>query len=451
MATDDRDPESANAGGVTESRERFAPIATRHAETAPVSVHQAVEALDSVTAVWDSPGEFPVIALGREAAVTGSGPGRFEAVRAAGTELLETVETDGVPDVARPRLFGGFSFFDATELGPPWTGFEPAEFLLPSVQLTLAPDRTLLTGFGSGASADQLAETVATLKDAAETGSEVTAGVGVAAGSGALRAERTGWIERVEAIRGQIADSNLEKAVLAVAFDVALQRAVPLGAVLAALESRYPDCYRFSFSAGEATFFGATPERLVGKRGLTVETEALAGTVGRGESDSEDAAQVDHLLSNETIGQEHAVVAEEIAEQLRAVGADVSVADRGVLSLANVHHLRTPISATLSAEAHVLDLVERLHPTPAVGGFPPTAARAAIRGTESIVRGWYGAPIGWFDAAGDGTFAVGIRSALAREGTATLFAGNGIVAGSDPETEWAELEAKFQPIREVLS
>ncbi|MFB6110870.1 MAG: isochorismate synthase MenF [Halodesulfurarchaeum sp.] len=455
MATDDRDPESPSAtGDRAGSGSGIESVTTRHTETDPVSVRQAVEALDPIVAVWDEPGEFPVLAIGREATVTGSGADRFDTVREEGTALLEAVETAALPEPSRPRLFGGVSFFETSELGVPWTGFEPASFVLPAVQVTLAPDRTILTGFGDGAAPDQLAEMGATLAAVEESAPAERLGLGIA-DSEAMRAERSDWIERVETVRDRIEGSGLEKAVLAVALDVELDRELPLGTALQALESRYPDCYRFGFAGdgadGTATFFGATPERLVDKHGRAVETEALAGTVGRGDTDTADAARIDRLLSDSTIGREHALVSEAITEQLRAVGADVTAADREVRTLANVHHLRTPISATLPADVHVLELVEELHPTPAVGGYPPARAGEAIRDVESIVRGWYGAPVGWFDAAGDGTFAVGIRSALARGRTATLFAGNGIVAGSDPRTEWTELEAKFQPIRDILA
>jgi len=98
----------------------------------------------------------------------------------------------------------------------------------------------------------------------------------------------------------------------------------------------------------------------------------------------------------------------------------------------------------------VLELVEALHPTPAVGGLPPDRALETIRETEPFDRGWYAAPVGWIDAAGNGTFAVGLRSAVATRRRATLFAGVGIVGDSDPDAEWDEVELKFRPILDEL-
>jgi menaquinone-specific isochorismate synthase len=118
--------------------------------------------------------------------------------------------------------------------------------------------------------------------------------------------------------------------------------------------------------------------------------------------------------------------------------------------LTNIQHLQTPITARLDEQTHVLELVEALHPTPAVGGLPRDQALEVIAETETFERGWYAAPVGWFDAAGDGEFAVGIRSGVASDRSATLYAGNGIVADSDPHAEWNEIQPKYRPILDEL-
>ncbi|MFW5977669.1 MAG: chorismate-binding protein, partial [Halohasta sp.] len=146
----------------------------------------------------------------------------------------------------------------------------------------------------------------------------------------------------------------------------------------------------------------------------------------------------------------HALVAETIRDQLAPFAASVSTGERQIKRLATVQHIHTPITAELAADTHVLSLVEALHPTPAVGGLPPEAALETIRETEPFDRGWYAAPIGWIDAAGNGTFAVGLRSAVATRRRATLFAGVGIVGDSDPDREWDEVELKFRPILDEL-
>jgi menaquinone-specific isochorismate synthase len=144
------------------------------------------------------------------------------------------------------------------------------------------------------------------------------------------------------------------------------------------------------------------------------------------------------------------VAVEAIREQLAPLAASVTTGERTVRKLATVQHLHTPVRATLGADRHVLDLVDALHPTPAVGGLPPDAALETIRAVEPFDRGWYAAPVGWIDPAGNGTFTVAIRSATIADRRATLFAGAGIVADSDPASEWDEVQLKYRPILDAL-
>jgi menaquinone-specific isochorismate synthase len=260
----------------------------------------------------------------------------------------------------------------------------------------------------------------------------------------------------VEAALDRIEKGVLNKVVLAQALSTTLESDLSLPHVLSQLNVKYPGCYRFLVepdSAGEGmspAFFGATPELLVSRRGRTLKTDALAGTTGRGDTPAEDEWLAEELLADEKNVHEHELVAETIRDQLSPFAASVSVDDMRVKRLANVQHLFSPISATLRADAHVLDLVEALHPTPAVGGLPPNVALDTIRETEPFDRGWYAAPVGWFDAAGNGTFAVAIRSAIAADREVTLFAGVGIVADSDPDREWDEVQLKYRPILDEL-
>jgi isochorismate synthases len=244
--------------------------------------------------------------------------------------------------------------------------------------------------------------------------------------------------------------------VLAQALDVDLNGDLSLPDVLARLGRRYPECYRFlvepdpADGRAQTSLFGATPERLVSVRGRTVETGALAGTTGRGETSEEDEWLAAELAADDKNVHEHELVADTIREQLAPFATSVSAGPRRIRRLATVQHLWTPITATLDRAEHVLSLVEALHPTPAVGGLPPGAALDTIRETEPFDRGWYAAPVGWIDAAGYGTFAVALRSAVARGDSAALFAGVGIVSDSDPDREWDEVQLKYRPILDEL-
>jgi menaquinone-specific isochorismate synthase len=223
--------------------------------------------------------------------------------------------------------------------------------------------------------------------------------------------------------------------------------------VLNHLRKHYPGCYAFSIANGRgANFIGASPERLVRVAGGRMHTEALAGSAPRGESASADAAYAQALLHSEKDLREHRLVLESIARRVADLGLQLEhAAQPRVLGLANVQHLHLPISAPLPPGVRILDLVARLHPTPAVGGTPRASAVAAIARLEGFSRGLYAGPQGWVDHRGGGEFFVGIRSALVSGRTATVFAGAGIVAGSTPEKEFAETELKFQALLEALT
>jgi len=226
----------------------------------------------------------------------------------------------------------------------------------------------------------------------------------------------------------------------------------PLG-VLNHLRQHFPGCYAFSIANGKGqSFIGASPERLVRVSGGRMHTEALAGSAPRGNSASEDAAFARGLLQSEKDLREHRLVLESILRRIADLGLKVEHASQPrVLGLANVQHLYLPISASLPAGVHILDLVARLHPTPAVGGTPREPALAAIKRFEPVDRGLYAGPQGWVDHRGGGEFFVGIRSALIDGRTAIVHAGAGIVAGSEPEKEFAETELKLTALVGALT
>ena len=250
----------------------------------------------------------------------------------------------------------------------------------------------------------------------------------------------------------EIERGEYQKIVLARARQLTTEEAFhPLG-VLNHLRQRYPGCYAFSVANGRGqSFIGASPERLVRVAGGRMHTEALAGSAPRGLSASEDATLARGLLNSEKDQREHRLVLEAIARRIADLGIKLEHATQPrLLALANVQHLHTPVSADLPAGVHILDLLARLHPTPAVGGVPRDATLKAIPRLESFARGLYAGPIGWVDHQGGGEFLVGLRSALIDGHTATAYAGAGIVAGSTPENEMAETNLKFRALREAM-
>jgi salicylate biosynthesis isochorismate synthase/menaquinone-specific isochorismate synthase len=197
----------------------------------------------------------------------------------------------------------------------------------------------------------------------------------------------------------------------------------------------------FAQGLGDTTFLGASPERMVALSGERVRASALAGTAALGcdlRGSAKDRA-------------EHAFVVEAIAETLRATCDDVEVpAQPSLLSTGRFAHLQTELTGRARLGLDVLELVARLHPTPAVAGTPRGAALDLIRKHEAFDRGWYAGPIGWVDARGSGEFHVALRCGLLRPGELRVFAGAGLVAASDPLREAAETRLKLGALREPL-
>jgi len=218
------------------------------------------------------------------------------------------------------------------------------------------------------------------------------------------------------------------------------------------LRERFSSCFTFSYGGGAAgSFIGATPERLLQIRNGHLLTEAIAGSAPRAATAGEDAKFGSQLLSSEKDQHEHAYVRDSIIRRLANLGIEAKAEDAPrLLPLPNVQHLRTQISAEVGESVHLLDMIADMHPTPAVGGTPREAAVPRIKDLEKIDRGLYAGVIGWFNHLNEGEMVVGLRSALIEGDTAKLYAGAGIVEGSDPEKEMRETEMKLRALPDVL-
>ena len=259
------------------------------------------------------------------------------------------------------------------------------------------------------------------------------------------------WRELARDTVGAIAAGEVDKLVLARCQQVEAARPFDLHAALRRLRSRYGDCTVFAIDRGAGCFIGATPELLVTQREGIVRTTAVAGSAPRAADPARDAALSAELLTDAKEQHEHALVVRALEDGLRPLCSELHADSApSLLRLANVQHLYTEIKGALGVPATALDVALRLHPTPAVGGVPREGAQRLLRRAEPFDRGWFGGPLGWMDARGDGEFVVAIRSALVNGTRARLYAGCGIVAGSEPAREYEESRLKMQSMRWAL-
>jgi isochorismate synthase len=433
--------------------------------------------------LWTRPADgFSFVGLGRAWACPATGQARFHVARDAWEDLRRRAVTDeSGPDPARgprpgagpgtwtgPVLAGGFAFNFEGPVEPRWRDFGASSLVLPRLGIVTrggmsrvvvsvvlrpdGPDDEALRAAGDAmawildlaayhaSSGDGTGGRTPQARDAATSGSITTHELVAAAEWKALVARAA------QAVR----DRELRKVVLARALRVTGATWDPVE-TLRRLRENYPTCAIFAVARGRRWFVGATPERLVRVRQGEVSAMALAGSAPRGRTDAQDRQLGETLLSSVKDRVEHRIVVDALRESLSGACEAISIAGSPqLLRVSNVQHLHTPIAARLRAGYTVLDVVGRLHPTPAVGGVPRASALAWLREHERLERGWYAGPIGWLDGQGDGEFVVAIRSALLGPGEALLYAGCGIVADSDPDAEYAESRLKLRAMLSAL-
>jgi menaquinone-specific isochorismate synthase len=257
--------------------------------------------------------------------------------------------------------------------------------------------------------------------------------------------DRRGWDANVEHALSAFSEGRLGKVVLARRAGLGFAEELDGLSVIRELRDATPGCFHFYVEPVEGTaFLGASPERLYRREGRVVTSEAVAGTRPRGASTNDDEDLRDELLGSEKDRAEHGFVRVGIGEALGPLCEELEV-EGGVseMKLASRRHLVSRVHARLRDGVADAEVLGALHPTPAVGGYPKGGALEDIRALEPFDRGWYAGPVGWV-GADDAEFAVGIRSGLVRGRVLALFSGAGIVAGSKPEQEWAEIEQKIE-------
>jgi len=256
------------------------------------------------------------------------------------------------------------------------------------------------------------------------------------------------WMEVVAEAVEHIRAGDLGKVVLARRVDIEANRPFATSDVLERLGALYPSCMVFRMEG----FVGASPELLISRRDLTVASHPLAGTVARSGDAAADRGLVDALLASPKERAEHAFVVDELGRALAPWCEALDVPDRpSILELRNVSHLATAVTGRLRpAPPTALRLVDAVHPTPAVAGTPTDKATAYLQTAEGFDRGRYAGPVGWVSATGDGDWAIGIRSAVVDGARASICAGVGVVADSDPRAELAETQLKLQALLAAL-
>ena len=359
------------------------------------------------------------------------------------------------------HFFCSATFFNEhaafAEDSPRTAHFEPAYVFVPQVQVISSAAASAVTFNQLVTAATDIERTLAQINQQLQKlAAAASLGFARPASSKVICKDVASFEPGVRAALQQVKAGHLHKVVLADVMDIVTPQAVDVVRSLQTLRQNHPDCTVFSVGNGKGqSFIGASPERLLSITDGQLTTDALAGTASRSQNSGLDRQLAQALMNSEKERYEHRVVVEFILAQLRSLGLSPRYAESPqLLQLLHVQHLHTSISANLNTQRaqplNILDILAKLHPTPAVAGVPRQAACEFIRQHETFERGLYAAPLGWIDTEGNSEFIVGIRSALIDGCKARLYAGAGIVAGSEPKRELAEIKLKLQTLLNAL-
>ncbi|MFH1195323.1 MAG: isochorismate synthase [bacterium] len=255
------------------------------------------------------------------------------------------------------------------------------------------------------------------------------------------------WFNKVESALESIHLNRYQKIVLSRKIDVGLDNKPAIDVIIEKLSNKYPDCYIFAFHKSNSVFFGASPEKLARISDGWIEADALAGSTSRGSTPEDDEIFANSLLNSEKNLIEQNAVVNFIVDSFSDFTDEIIYEPVPLIrKLPNIQHLWTPIRGKLKAKKSVFSILKEIHPTPAICGVPWSTALTHIIEMENYDRGLFTGIIGWFNFECEGEFAVAIRSALLKDKLLHVFAGCGIVKGSNPEQEYEETDLKLNAV-----
>ncbi len=431
----------------------------------PLAVIEQNSVKDDFEFYWEKPSDNIAMCAGEEISrIKTTGRNRFKQASGIGKQLINKVYHLSNLDHSKsvPHLFGGFSFFDHN-VGKNWSDFGAASFTLPKWSIIKNGALTLVTVTIRIEKNESVDDHIIRIEDIFENLDDLSTAKNYepVPNSGTSYSVEIPdsdspdffkWKHTIDKATHEISQNKYEKIVLARKLNIKTEHEICDTHILNRLRNQYPDCYSFLIRQNEhSSFIGCTPERLASFNKDYILTEGLAGSTPRGETATEDARLEAELLTSKKDLEEHKFVVNAITKNLNSFADNVEIPKKpSVKKLTNVQHLYTPIRAHIKENVSKTQLLNNLHPTPAVGGYPREEAISNISRFEGFERGWYASPIGWINANGNGEFIVGIRSGLIKKEEVIFYAGCGIVSQSDPLKEWEETNLKFIPMLSAL-
>lgn len=369
-------------------------------------------------------------------------------------ELFEKIQTRLKDADDSVRYFGGIKFDTASQVTESWKIFGTAAFVLPRFELLKRKDSYQfvcnINYFYDKENQELIFEQLAQL----DFSNELLSGYTNEMVTRKDFPDQDQWMSRVNSALTAMIEDRYEKIVLARKTELTFKENIRPDIVMHDLLENTSNCFHFCFQLSSTNaFLGATPERLYYRNHSNLKCEAVAGTRSRGDDERHDRSLADELLQSQKDIKEHHYVIESILEALAEYVKGKEEQNGGnvlLIQLAKVQHLIKRFKFSLHESVTDFDLVNSLHPTAAVGGYPKKNILKYIAELEQFDRGWYAAPIGWI-SKDTSEFAVAIRSGLIDKNKMTLYSGAGIIDDSIPESEWDEIENKISNFLKILN
>lgn len=401
----------------------------------------------------NSTNDFSIVGIGTAHHIVAE-ENRFEQLQKQWQELLEEAMIhDPFHDVGTGLVsLGGMSFDPDKESSGLWDKYPTSQLTIPEMMVVHHKDKWYVTMnrfVRADEKMDSLLDEIQQLEDMLQGPSMNERSFQKIVTKKEI--EPTEWKQSVQTAVDAIKQNEAKKIVLAREMRIQLNEDANIAWMLKRLIETQPNSYVFAFEHDDNCFIGATPERLVYIENDKLLSTCLAGTAPRGKTQEEDEQIAKNLFQDPKNREEHDYVVQMIKNSIENYCEDITIPSEPIVyPLRNLQHLYTPVTAKLKGNGSVFDIIEKLHPTPALGGVPREKALAFIRKEESLDRGWYGAPIGWLDSNHNSEFAVAIRSGLVQKDEVSLFAGCGVMRDSDPEMEYEETGVKFLPMLNIM-
>ena len=333
-------------------------------------------------------------------------------------------------------LIGGFSFDSINYLkNEEWNDFPIAEFIIPEYALKF--EKNKLYHYGSDDNLKNYFSSATKniyIKDCASTLS-------------VKEKNLKEWTDLIKRAKESIKNSSLEKIVVANRQKIHLSK-IDIGKTIQNLIIRYPNCTTFMYKNGESIFFGSTPEKIFDYNGEVLRIQALASSIP---NNGQKFSEIESSFKNSTLRKEHNIVVNHFIQKLKSISKEkIIISDPMIIELENIYHLLTKLQIKIKHLNH-LNILESLHPSPALSGYPVDEAIEWIRKYETFHRGWYSGTIGYIDN-NESHFYAALRCAnfLSNKQTIMAYAGNGIVENSNADFEIKELKSKFKVIKNSI-